>query len=224
MQEIMWNASETTHAFSMLFASVRLRYSDWKLLSEAGHREGLWAHWVSLSVRLPRPFASTIANRPTPVPQTSIVFWTVEKFSSFFSLETLWVELFSLVWKADSLSVLQQFLVQIELVTSLWLLEDKTDPGVFSESSVSPGIFHFYMCKWVTNHEFGSQLSIVLFLLVLWLLGQSCIHRWVLRSVLVRISYRGSHQNVLSRHQWEWREGAGLWWTVPSEPGTDRRN
>lgn len=49
MQKIMWNASKTTCAFDTLFASVRLRYSDWKLLSEVGHWESLWTYLVSTS-------------------------------------------------------------------------------------------------------------------------------------------------------------------------------
>lgn len=115
MQEIMWNASKT-RAFCILFASVRLRYSDWKLLSEVGHWESLWAYWVSASFR-PFRFRYHIVGvcwLKTSLQLYSKVLVTHnfldhgEIFNYLFSLGVHWV--FSVVvLKADSRKVLQQF-------------------------------------------------------------------------------------------------------------------
>lgn len=82
-----------------------------------------------------------------------VIFWTVERLSLFCSLGVLWVEVLSLVvLKADSLNVLQQFLVPVELMKSAQLLEDKADPGFFKNLMGTLGFLYvqidFKLCIW----------------------------------------------------------------------------
>lgn len=74
----------------------------------------------------------------------SSYFGLWRNFQFLFSLGVPWVEVFSsVVLKAVSLNVLQQFLVPIELVKSVKLLEDKADPFFFKNLMGALGSFIF---------------------------------------------------------------------------------